>query len=113
MARKHNKKLTRFPEENSPCWEQTTLSCQICSLSLKARNPLATHHEHGIVAERVTGERGEVVVVAQETAALALPTALPAQQAEVPAGGHGVSAAGKPPQCGVHRHPQAAQWETL
>lgn len=75
--------------------------------------PLATHHEHSVVAERVTGERGEVVMVPQDTAALALPATLPAQQAEVPAGGHGVRATGKPPQRGVHRDTQSAQLETL
>lgn len=49
-----------------------------------------SYHEQAIIAEGVAGYSGEVVVVAQDAAAVALPTSLTAHQTEVPAGRHGV-----------------------
>jgi len=45
----------------------------------------------------------------QDAAALALPSSLPSCQAEVPTGGHGVWATGKPPQGHVNGSPQDTQ----
>lgn len=48
-------------------------------------------------------------MMAQDAAAVALPSSVSSRQAEVPAGGHGVRAAGKPPQGDVNRGPQYTQ----
>lgn len=50
----------------------------------------ATYHKQAIVAQRVAGYGGDVVVMVQDAAAVALPPSVTARQAEVPAGGHGV-----------------------
>lgn len=45
-----------------------------------------THHEEPVVAQRVAGNGGEVVVMAEDAAAIALPAPLAASQALVPGG---------------------------
>lgn len=45
-----------------------------------------THHEEPIVAQGVAGNGGEVVVMAEDAAAVALPAPLAAGQAQVPGG---------------------------
>lgn len=68
-----------------------------------------SYHEQTIVAKRVAGYSCEVVMVAQDAAAIALPSPMASHQAQVPAGGYGVRAAGKAPQGDVNRGPQHTQ----
>lgn len=49
-----------------------------------------THHEEPVVAQRLAGNGGEIVVMAEDAAAVALPAPLAAAQAQVPGGRHGV-----------------------
>lgn len=72
-----------------------------------------SYHEQAIVPERVAGYGGEVVVMAQDAAAVALPSPLTSHQAEVPAGRHGIRPAGKPPQGDVNGGPQDMQGHPL
>lgn len=65
-----------------------------------------TYHQQAIVPQRVAGNGGEVVVVAYNAAAVALPSSVAAHQAEVPARGHSIGAAGQPPQGDVDGRPQ-------
>lgn len=75
------------------------------------KNP--TYHQQAVVAKRVAGYGGEVVMVAQDVAAVALPSSVASHQAEVPGGGHGVRAVGKPPQGDINRRPQDVQRRPL
>lgn len=65
-----------------------------------------THHQQAVIAQRVAGNSGEVVVMAEDTAAIALPPSMAPHQAEVPGGRHSVRAVGEPPQSDVDRRPQ-------
>lgn len=71
----------------------------------KTRN-IETYHQQAIVAQRVAGYGGEVGTMVQDAAAVALPSSMASNQAEVPGGGHRVRAAGKPPQGDVHGRPE-------
>lgn len=54
-------------------------------------NEATTYHQQAVGAQRVAGDGGEVIVVAQDAAAVALPASLARpSQAEVPGGRHGV-----------------------
>lgn len=76
-----------------------------------SNNP--THHEQTVVAQRVAGDGGEIVLMLLNAAALAPPAAQTPRQAEVPAGGHGVRAVREPPQGDVDGGPQVAQRHTV
>lgn len=70
------------------------------------RTKAPSYHEEAVVAQRVAGDGGEVVMMAEDAAAVALPSPLSSHEAEVPAGRHGVGTTRKPPQGDVDRGSQ-------
>lgn len=72
-----------------------------------------THHEEPVVAQRVAGNGGEIVAMAEDAAAVALPAPLAAGQAQVPGGRRGVRAVGEPPQGDVDGRLQDVQGEAI
>lgn len=67
-----------------------------------------SYHEQAIVAKRVAGYGREVVVMAQDVAAITLPPTMASHKAQVPAGRYSVGATGKAPQSDIDRGPQHA-----
>ena len=87
----------------------------LCHTTNIRNNP--TYHQQAVVAKRVAGYGGEVVMMAHDAAAVALPSSVASHQAQVPAGGHSIWATGEPPQGDVNGRPQdtnghAVWWKT-
>lgn len=110
----HNAEVLQWKRDEKSKVKDTFYFGRCCSSTETAQHPNSRpHHEQTVVAERVAGDGGEVVVMAEDAAAVALPPSLASHQAEVPAGGHGVGAARKPPQGDVNGGPQDTQGDAI